>query len=399
MKFGALVMGAVLFVLIGTGMVIAPHTLHAEDTVTALFDASYTDTEWNIQTLGGHYKYFFRGYESLGNPPTTTGHTWTATGDVTTARIKVAPGTTCNQFMWGGSYGVVLWTENFSNNYESNPRFTTDLGGGVCEFTFYSAIPAGTALGAAFLTLSEAAFVMGSSENPGVSLTGTYDDPVNGGFALQLCGTTGCSGGFVASPEPAATTTEETATTTTPVPDPEETATSTPDTSDPDPEETATTTTETPATTEETSSRSRHRSSRIVYPVFTTPAVISAPAITIPPPVITPAPAAPRTNTVIRPEPAATPVEPEPVALATTTITQVIPIEPSPEILPEAPESRLVAGALGALPPGMELADLLYIPLLLALLILLLILLLHVLSRLTQRSRSASAAPQSQAHW
>lgn len=168
-----------------------------------LLNNSYADSAWDIQMSGGHYAYFFNGYEALGNPPDTTGHTWTPTSDVVRARIKVAPGTTCDQFRWGGTYGMVLWSAGYTANYESNPRFTTDLGGGVCEFTFYTPIPAGTPLVAAFLSLTEASAVMGSSNNTGTSTTGLYANPIAGGFAFQLCGTDGCSGGFASSTPPA----------------------------------------------------------------------------------------------------------------------------------------------------------------------------------------------------
>lgn len=181
--------------------------LDTQDTPTptqaVLLDNSYADIEWNIQTYGGgKYAYFFNGYETLGNPPETTGHTWTSTGDIVSARIKVAPGTTCDQFRWGGTYGIVLWTEQYARSYESDPRYTRDVGDGVCQFTFYTPIPAGTPLIAAFLSLTEASAVMGSINNPGTSTDGTYQNPVAGGFAFQLCGEDGCSGGFGSSTPP-----------------------------------------------------------------------------------------------------------------------------------------------------------------------------------------------------
>lgn len=183
----------------------ASSTEEAADPLPAgvLLDRSYADTDWNIQIYGGgHYMYFFEGYESLGNPPVTQGHAWVVPNDIYKARIKTTPGTSCDEFRWGGTYGLSVWTEGFSTSYDSNPWYTRSVGDGLCEFAFYQAIPAGTRISAVSVGLSIQASIVGSAENAGTSTTGFYGDPVRGGFAFQLCGSDGCSGGFGSSTPP-----------------------------------------------------------------------------------------------------------------------------------------------------------------------------------------------------
>lgn len=180
-----------------------------------LFDNSLADEAWNIGVYypPGNYAYFPGGYTALGNPPTVPPEGfWTTTGTTTIARVmKAGADTTCSSLSWGGTYGLGIFLPDFSSSFDTNPYATRSVGD-FCDFVFYGdGIPPGTALGAVFLGANYMS-VAGSSRNPGTSLTGTYENPLPGGFAFQLCGVDGCSGGF--STTSPATTTPEVATTT-----------------------------------------------------------------------------------------------------------------------------------------------------------------------------------------
>lgn len=199
--------------------------VHADETTAptvptgVLLDRSYSDTPWDINLTNGHYAYFFSGYDALGNPPVLTDlNTWVSTGTTTKARIKVSGDTTCDQIKYSGTTGLIAFDAQYAT-YSTDARYIRTVGE-YCEFTFTGeGIPAGTRISGFFLGVSGTGTVMGSSENGGYSLNGSYGDPVPGGIAFQFCGVDGCSGGFTESPEPPATTTEEVATSTSPVPD------------------------------------------------------------------------------------------------------------------------------------------------------------------------------------
>jgi pimeloyl-ACP methyl ester carboxylesterase len=179
-----------------------------------LFDNSLADEVWDIGVYypPGNYAYFPGGYTALSNPPTiATEGFWTTTGTTTVARVKRAGAdTTCSNLSWGGTGGLSVFLPDFSTSFDTNPYWTRTVGE-YCDFVFYGeGIPPGTALGAVFLGANYMS-VAGSSNNPGTSLTGTYENPLPGGFAFQLCGVDGCSGGFATT---TATTTPDVATTT-----------------------------------------------------------------------------------------------------------------------------------------------------------------------------------------
>ncbi len=179
-----------------------------------LFDNSLADEVWGIGVYypPGNYAYFPGGYTEIGNPPTVSPEGfWTTTGTTTVARVKRAGAdTTCSNLSWGGTYGLSVFTPDFASSFDTNPYATRTVGE-YCDFVFYGeGIPPGTALGAVFLGANYMS-VAGSSNNPGTSLTGTYENPLPGGFAFQLCGVDGCSGGFATT---TATTTPGVATTT-----------------------------------------------------------------------------------------------------------------------------------------------------------------------------------------
>ena len=170
-----------------------------------LLDNSYADTDWNIKIYGGgHYVYFFSGYDSLGNPPLVGNHTWTTNGTTTYIRLKPAGTTTCNDLRYNsGTDGIAIYAPDYSTSYTTNPWYTRAVGDGYCEFMINNGgIPPGTPLGAMFFGLVTDGTLAGSSANSGFSMLGTYEDPIPGGFAFQLCGEDGCSGGFGSSTPP-----------------------------------------------------------------------------------------------------------------------------------------------------------------------------------------------------
>lgn len=409
MKGGALWVWVLVFALLGAYALALPTALYAEgDTASStpseptgvLLDSSYIDSSWNISVYGGgHYVYFLDGYTTIGNPPTATGRGWVTTGTVTTARIKTTPGTPCDQFRWGGTYGLILTADDMTTSYASNPSYTRAVGDDLCEFKFTTPIPSGTRISVAFLGLMGTAEIMGSSQNPGTSLTGTYENPVSGGFALQLCGADGCAGGFTLPPAPTATTTpeippanpEETASSTPPTPDPEETASSTPPVTET--EESATTTPEVPTEPEVTTPPERSHGgggrnpSKIpdpIVPEVVTPPTTVAVAETseAQAPVRAPrrAAAAPLATAAVA---TSTPTQ---AVVATTTTTAQIVIQDPPEQA-EAPSDALMAGVGAALPAGTDPSVLLYIPLLLAVL-LLLILIIRLIQDMVREARA-----------
>ncbi len=387
MKGGALWGWVLVFALLGAYALALPTTLYAEgDTASStpsepagvLLDSSYIDSTWNISIYGGgHYVYFLDGYTTIGNPPTATGRGWVTTGTVTTARIKTTPGTPCDQFRWGGTYGLILTADDMTTSYASNPSYTRAVGDDLCEFKFTTPIPSGTRISVAFLGLMGTAEIMGSSQNPGTSLTGTYENPVSGGFALQLCGADGCAGGFTLPPAaPTATTTEEVATTTPSTPD-----------------DTATTTPEVPSVPEVTTPPERSHSgggrnpSKIPDPIVPEVVVPPAPVAVIdaseaPTPASAPrrAAAAPLAATVVATS------TPAPAVVATTTTTAQIVVQ-DPPVQAEAPSNALMAGVGAALPAGADMSVLFYIPLLLAIL-LLLILIIRLIQDMVREARA-----------
>lgn len=171
-----------------------------------LFDNSYTDQDWSIDIHNhGHYVYLFRGYEEIANPPVlSTSTSWTTTGTTTYARIQRAGSTTCSSVVYGGTSGLSLFGPNFEN-YRPTYFQIPGADDRFCDFIFPgNGIPPGTLLSMAVIGRNGTSTLAGSSLNPGTSLDGSNSDPVAGGFAFQLCGIDGCSGGFASStpPEP-----------------------------------------------------------------------------------------------------------------------------------------------------------------------------------------------------
>ncbi|MEK7201137.1 MAG: hypothetical protein AAB737_00690, partial [Patescibacteria group bacterium] len=163
-----------------------------------LLDHSSADEAWSLAVgTGGHYTYFFNGYDALGNPPTlATQHAWVSTGTTTTARVQPFGDTTCDQLRWGDTRGINVYTSTY--NVYSSAGVVSREGGKFCDFYFQGdGIPAGTPL--SVIVLGVSGTVLGSATNAGTSLNGSYQDPVSGGFAFQLCGIDGCSGGFASS--------------------------------------------------------------------------------------------------------------------------------------------------------------------------------------------------------
>jgi len=185
-----------------------PETASAEESATlptgVLFDNSYSDQDWNIDIHNhGHYVYLFRGYEEIANPPVLSNSTsWITTGTTTSARLKRAGDTTCDRIAFGGTQGLILFGPNFEY-YGTSYSPTPTSGDEYCDFVFRDGvIPPGTPLSMAVIGVNGTSTIAGSSLNPGTSLDGSNSDPVAGGFAFQLCGLDGCSGGFGTPPPP-----------------------------------------------------------------------------------------------------------------------------------------------------------------------------------------------------
>lgn len=180
-----------------------------------LLDQSIADEVWSLDVrAGAHYLRFPAGYDVLSSPPTfASSSSWIATGNITVARIKKVGDTTCSQLGNGSTSGLSVFDTSYQQ-YETAGYAVTQVGEDFCDFYFYTPIPAGTPLGMIILGNYGTTTVAGSHANEGLSLKSPYVEPLSGGFAFQLCGTSGCSGGFATSTVPEATTTPEVATTT-----------------------------------------------------------------------------------------------------------------------------------------------------------------------------------------
>jgi pimeloyl-ACP methyl ester carboxylesterase len=180
---------------------------------TVLFDNSKADKDWDIGlSTGGHYAYFFKGYETIGNPPTVTSeNTWVSTGTTTTVRIKKAPTLSCHDIthsLTGGLNIFAKGTNTLDGAHFGTHPYVYGETPEYCDFYMYpSDIPPGTEISGIFMGLLTGS-VAGSDFNPGSSFDGYYGNPIPGGFAFQLCDAGGCSGGF------STTTATTTATTT-----------------------------------------------------------------------------------------------------------------------------------------------------------------------------------------
>lgn len=179
-----------------------------------LLDNSFNDIPWSIQVYDGtgypgHYVYYFTGFRSVGNPPVLSPETaWISTGTTTVVRVKRISGTACSDLVYGGTGGLTILGPDFTS-YETNARWTSAVGD-FCDFQLYGeGIPPGTPLSGMYLGTYPETILTGSHANTGISLNALNSDPVSGGFAFQLCGSSGCAGGFGSS-TPTATTTAST---------------------------------------------------------------------------------------------------------------------------------------------------------------------------------------------
>ncbi len=198
-----------------TEVVTATESAPAALPTGVLLDNSYSDIPWSIQVYDGaggypgHYGYYFTGVRSVGNPPVLSPETaWFTTGTTTTVRIKKISGPSCIDLAYLGTGGLGI-NDPLYRTYETDPRWTRAVDD-YCDFQLYGeGIPPGTPLTAMYLGTYPETILAGSHSNTGISLNGLNDDPVSGGFAFQLCGIDGCSGGFGSS-TPTATTTAST---------------------------------------------------------------------------------------------------------------------------------------------------------------------------------------------
>ncbi|MBP7741115.1 MAG: hypothetical protein KA104_00290, partial [Candidatus Pacebacteria bacterium] len=179
-----------------------------------LLDNSFSDIPWSIQVYDGtgypgHYTYYFTGVAKVANPPVLSPETaWISTGTTTTVRVKRISGSTCSDWVYGGTAGLTVLGPDFTS-YEAEARWTR-ASGDFCDFQLYGeGIPPGTPLSGMVLGTTAETILTGSHASPGVSLNGLNEDPQPGGFAFQLCGISGCAGGFGSS-TPTATTTAST---------------------------------------------------------------------------------------------------------------------------------------------------------------------------------------------
>lgn len=158
-----------------------------------LFDNSYADTEWNVNGYGGgHIIYTF-----------PDSGTWTTPNTVVYARVQKPIDTPCSIFYVAGVTGMIVFSRTtlLPSFYNDHSVESTDHK--FCDFYFGAGgIPPQTPI-EGFILSGASLTVPGSSKNAGTSLNGSGQDPVPGGFAFQLCGTDGCSGGFASSTPPA----------------------------------------------------------------------------------------------------------------------------------------------------------------------------------------------------
>ncbi len=157
-----------------------------------LFDNSYADTEWNVNGYGGgHIIYAF-----------PDSGTWTTPNTVMYARVQKPIDTPCSIFYVAGVTGMIVFSRTtlLPSFYNDHSVESTDHK--FCDFYFGAGgIPPQTPI-EGFILSGASLTVPGSSKNAGTSLNGSGQDPIPGGFAFQLCGVDGCSGGFGSSTPP-----------------------------------------------------------------------------------------------------------------------------------------------------------------------------------------------------
>lgn len=131
------------------------------------------------------------------------GSGWSATTfingtGITKLRLKILSGS-CSSLMVGGSGSYFIITGGGGSGYPNN---FIDLGGGICESDL-SAMGDYNYWALILKTTGENVVLDGSINNLGYFWTNGFADKYNGGFAMQLCDSGGCSGGFAPSGPPA----------------------------------------------------------------------------------------------------------------------------------------------------------------------------------------------------
>ncbi len=176
-----------------------------------LYDSSFSDEAWSLDiSAGGYYANFFGGYSAPGNPPIVAPeNAWISTGTTTYARVKLMGSTTCSRLAYGSTAGLGIYRIGALNAYDTDGNYNPHEAEGFCDFRLSGqGIPPGTPLSMIYLGAAGTTTIAGSKANRGISTNGYDTSSVPGGFAFQLCGSDGCSGGF----QPSTTTTTTTTT-------------------------------------------------------------------------------------------------------------------------------------------------------------------------------------------
>lgn len=157
-----------------------------------LFDNSYADAEWDVNGYGsGHIIYTFP------DPGT-----WTTPNTVVYARVQKPVDTPCSIFYVAGVTGMLVYSRTSPLPSFYNDHSVESADHRFCDFYFGAGgIPPQTPI-EGFVLSGASLAIPGSSKNAGTSLDRAGQNPIPGGFAFQLCGTDGCSGGFASSTPP-----------------------------------------------------------------------------------------------------------------------------------------------------------------------------------------------------